>query len=287
MLHILFLILKIIGIILLVILGITLTLIGVVLLVPIRYRMKTETTNGMKGLRTEAKAHWLLHLISAHITYQEEKLDWQVRVGWKKFRTNEDDVHIDDGDIYTDADVEMSTQDKKTSLGKETTSKKEASSSNTSAEKDGETSGKRISSKEKKESWIKKIKCTIKEFCDKIKNIKEFLMDETHIQAFLRLKKELLFFIRKIKPDKIKGYLRFGLEDPYNTGRVLAVLSMLYPFYGEHFQVYPEFEREIIEGDIYFKGRIHLVHLLLVLGRAYFDKNVKLFRAKLNFIKRT
>ena len=77
MLHILFLILKIIGIILLVILGITLTLIGVVLLVPIRYRMKTETTNGMKGLRTEVKANWLLHLISAHITYQKEELDWQ------------------------------------------------------------------------------------------------------------------------------------------------------------------------------------------------------------------
>ena len=112
-------------------------------------------------------------------------------------------------------------------------------------------------------------------------------MEETHIQAFLRLKKEIFFFIRKIKPDKIKGYIRFGLEDPYNTGQVLAVLSVLYPFYGENIQIYPEFEQEIIEGDVFFKGRIHLIHLLLVLGRAYFDKNVKtayknlqLFRAK-------
>ena len=110
-------------------------------------------------------------------------------------------------------------------------------------------------------------------------------MDETHIQAFLRLKKELLFFIRKIKPDKINGYLRFGLEDPYNTGRVLAALSMLYPFYGEHFEVYPEFERVIIEGDIYFKGRIHLVHLLLALGRAYFDKNIKTAYENLKALK--
>ena len=110
MLHILFLILKIIGIILLVILGITLTLIGVVLLVPIRYRMKTETTNGMKGLRTEVKANWLLHLISAHITYQEEELDWQVRVGWKKFKASEEDVHIDDGDIDINAEEEKNAQ---------------------------------------------------------------------------------------------------------------------------------------------------------------------------------
>lgn len=279
MLHILFLILKIIGIILLVILGITLTLIGVVLLVPIRYRMKTETTNGMKGLRTEAKANWLLHLISAHITYQEEELDWQVRVGWKKFQAGEEDAQIDDNvsnDINLSAQEEL-TSDKVDTTSKEITSKKQST--------DGKRSDKRTNSKEKKEGCFKKIKCTIREFCDKIKNIKEFLMDETHIQAFLRLKKELLFFIRKIKPDKINGYLRFGLEDPYNTGRVLAALSMLYPFYGEHFEVYPEFEREIIEGDIYFKGRIHLVHLLLALGRAYFDKNIKTAYENLKALK--
>ena len=287
MLHILFLILKIIGIILLVILGITLTLIGVVLLVPIRYRMKTETTNGMKGLRTEVKANWLLHLISAHITYQEEELDWQVRVGWKKFQAGEEDAHIDDGDIDINAEeeknahVEMSAQDKRAPREEGTTNREETTSKATSSEK----SKKRAVSKEEKEGCFKKIKCTIREFCDKIKNIKEFLMDETHIQAFLRLKKELLFFIRKIKPDKINGYLRFGLEDPYNTGRVLAALSMLYPFYGEHFEVYPEFERVIIEGDIYFKGRIHLVHLLLALGRAYFDKNIKTAYENLKALK--
>ena len=291
MLHILFLILKIIGIILLVILGITLTLVGVVLLVPIRYRMKTETTNGMKGLRTEVKANWFLHLISAHITYQEEELDWQVRVGWKKFRASEEDVRIEDGDIdinaeaVKNADADMTAQDKETSLGKESSNREKT----TSKTKTSEATSDKVKSvdKAKKESCFKKIKCTIQEIYGKIKNIKEFLLDETHIQALLRLKKEIIFFVKKIKPDKINGYLRIGLEDPYNTGRVLAALSMLYPFYGEHFEVYPEFEREIIEGDIYFKGRIHLVHLILALGRAYFDKNIKtayrnlkLFRAK-------
>ncbi len=275
MLHILFLILKIIGIILLVILGITLLLVGVVLFVPIRYHMKTETTNGMKGLRTEAKAHWLLHLISAHITYKDKKLDWHVRVGWKNFRAREEDVKISEDDIDIDAEeeknahVEMSSQDNRAPREDGTSNREEATSKATSSQK----SKKRAASKEEKEGCFKKIKYTIREFCDKIKNIKEFLLEETHIQAFLRLKKEIFFFIKKIKPDKIKGYLRFGLEDPYNTGRVLAALSVLYPLYGEHFQVYPEFEREIIEGDIYFKGRIHLLHLLLVLGRAYFDKN--------------
>ena len=264
MLHILFLILKIIGIILLIILGITLTLVGVVLFVPIRYRVKTETTNGMKGLKTEGRVTWLLHLISAQITYQDETWDWLVRVGWKKFRAREEDAEKAD-DIGTEEETDLVSEKKVSTEKKVISGKRDDFDETDDSDKDVV----------EKENWFKKIKCTILEICDKIKNIKEYLTNETHIQAFLRLKKELIFFVRKIKPDKINGYLRFGLEDPYNTGQVLAILSVLYPFYGEHFQVYPEFEQKIIEGDVFFKGRIHFMHLLLVLGRLYFDKNVK------------
>lgn len=261
MLHILFLILKIIGIILLVILGILLTLVGVVLFVPIRYCLKTETTNGMKGLRTEAKATWLYRLVSAHVTYREETLDWQVRVGWKKFRSHEE---IFDEEKYTSEEKssgEQRNSDEERISGEEKSSHRES----VHEEESGTQST----------NWIEKIKCTIKEICDKIRNIKEFLMEETHINAFLRIKKEIVFFIKKIKPDQIKGYIRFGLEEPYDTGRVLAGLSMLYPFYGEHIQIYPEFERTIIEADVFFKGRIHLMHLLAVVCRVYLDKNIK------------
>ena len=239
-------------------------LVGVVLFVPIRYRVKTETTNGMKGLKTEGKATWLLHLISAQITYQNETWDWLVRVGWKTFRAREEDSGIADN-IGIEEETDVSIEEKVSPP------KKEASSKTDNWEESGDSDENVV----KKENGFKKIKCTILEICGKIKNIKEYLMEETHIQAFHRLKKEIIFFVRKIKPDKISGYLRLGLEDPYNTGQVLAILSVLYPFYGEHFQVYPEFEQKIIEGDVFFKGRIHFMHLLLVLGRLYFDKNVK------------
>ena len=287
MLHILFLILKIIGIILLVILGIALTLVGTVLFVPVRYRVKTETTDGMKGVRAEAKATWLFHLISAFVTYQEEELDWKIRIGWKKIRASEEDVGIEEN-----VEEKTSSDTKKTTSTEETSSKEKASGEEKASD-DKKSSVKKTTSNEesasdqskKKDNWIEKIKCTIREICDKIKNIEDFLMEEAHIQAFLRLKKELVFLIKKIKPDKMKGYLRFGLEDPYNTGRVLAVFSVFYPFYGENIQIYPEFEREIIEGDVYFKGRIHLIHLLLVFGRTYFDKNVKTAYKKLKELR--
>lgn len=261
MLHILFLILKIIGIILLVILGIALTLVGTVLFVPVRYRLKAETMDGMKGVRAEAKATWLFHLISAFVTYQEEELDWKIRIGWKKIKASKDDVEIEE-DVGIEENVEEETS---------SDTKKATSTEGTSSEEKESASDK----SKKKDNWIEKIKCTIKEICDKIKKAKDILLEETHIQAFLRLKNELVIFIKRIKPDKVKGYVRFGLEDPYNTGRVLAVLSVMYPFYGEHIQIYPEFEREILEGDVFFKGRMHLIHLLIAVCRVYFDKNIK------------
>lgn len=273
MLHILLLILKIIGIILLVIIGITLVLAGTVLFVPVRYRLKTETKNGMKELRTEARFSWLLHLISAYVTYDEQEIDYHVRIGWKTFNASEDEPHKElttqDEEVHR---PEQGAHAEETSRGEEVNRGKEVHQGEDAPR------GEKLSSKKpvKKDNWFKKIKCTIKEIYGKIKDIKEFLLEETHIQAFLRLKKEIIFFIRKIKPDKINGYVRFGLEDPYNTGRVLAVLSVLYPFYGENFQVYPEFEREIIEGDVFLKGRIHFMHLLWFLVKIYFDKNVKI-----------
>jgi hypothetical protein len=203
-------------------------------------------------------------LISAQITYQDETWDWLVRVGWKKFRAREEDAEIADG-IGTEEETDLVSEKKVSTEKKVISGKRDDFDEMDDSDEDVV----------EKENWFQKIKCTILEICDKIKNIKEYLTNETHIQAFLRLKKELIFFVRKIKPDKINGYLRFGLEDPYNTGQVLAILSVLYPFYGEHFQVYPEFEQKIIEGDVFLKGRIHFMHLLLVLGRLYFDKNVK------------
>ena len=46
-------------------------------------------------------------------------------------------------------------------------------------------------------------------------------------------------------------------------------------FYGEYFEIYPEFDREIIEGDVSVKGRIRLYYFIIVACRMFFDSNVK------------
>ena len=258
MLHILFLILKIIGIILLAILGILVLLLCVILFVPAKYRLTAETTDGVDNLCVSAKASWFFHLLTARFIYQDKQSHWQVRIVWKKLKRKEQ--------------------------SQEPTEDSEDSSQEMSQEQEEEAAGKKEQAKESKQkkSLLDKIKCTIKKICDKIKEmwemkekITDFLTDDIHLVSFGKVKKQILRLAKRIRPRKIKGYVRFGLKEPYDTGRVLALLSVLYPFYGENVKIYPEFEHEILEGNIYLKGRIPIIVLVSALCNLFLDKDVK------------
>ncbi len=77
MLHIILLILKVIGTILLVLLGILLLILLTVLLVPIRYRVDVE--HG-EAFRMEGRASWLMHFIHTKFSYLEGKPHIRIRV---------------------------------------------------------------------------------------------------------------------------------------------------------------------------------------------------------------
>ena len=135
---------------------------------------------------------------------------------------------------------------------------------------------------EKKLATRPKRKFTFSSLCDKIKSfwktkekITGFLTDEVHVEAFGILKKEIGILARHLSPRRIKGFVRFGFEDPYRTGQVLAGLSILYPFYGENVDIYPNFEQKVLEGDLYIKGHIRMVHLATLLWRLFFNRYVR------------
>ena len=262
MLHILFLILKIIGMILLAILGILILLLCTVFFVPANYFVQAKTEDGIKGLAFEAKAHWFLHLFTVYYIYKNKHSDWQVRIGWKTFNHKDHAESTrsekEDGNVLEE-DIEPAER---------------------SDDSDGQTSAEQ--SECKKQSWFKKIKCTIIKICDKIKSLWEtkekltsFLTDDVHVEAFKIVKKELGILARHLRPRRIRGFVRFGFEDPYRTGQVLAGLSILYPFYGENVDIYPDFEQKILEGDLYIKGHIRMVHLASLLWRLFFNRYVR------------
>ena len=93
--------------------------------------------------------------------------------------------------------------------------------------------------------------------------------------AFLKLKAVLLKVLRHLKPLKLSAAVRFGFDDPASTGYTLGVLSLLYPVFEEHVQLYPDFEQTIFEGWFKVAGRIRASVFLTAACRLILDKNIR------------
>ena len=89
MLHILFLILKIIGIILAAILGLILLIVCIVLFVPICYKADLHGNGNARELTVHAKVSWLFGLIKAVFSLEHGKPDLYIRIAWKKLGGSE------------------------------------------------------------------------------------------------------------------------------------------------------------------------------------------------------
>lgn len=308
MLHILFLILKIIGIILAVILGLILLVICIVLFVPICYKADLHGSGNARELTVHAKVSWLFGLIKAVFALENGKTDLSVRIAWKKFGDSDpvEDKAEDRVEEKPKPEKKAVMQEKQVIQGEEkqddTTNRitdKAVEDQTEKAEKSEQTAKTRPESTEKKqrkkkdrkedsdsaskiEQITEKIKCTYQKFCDKINKITEkkdkisdFLTDETHKNAFLKLKNEAFHLLKKLKPKKIQGEITFGFEDPSLTGRLLAWISMIYPWIGEHTDITPDFEHRTLSGDLSIRGRLYVITLVVTAIRLILSKAVR------------
>ena len=99
--------------------------------------------------------------------------------------------------------------------------------------------------------------------------------DEKNIQIINNCLGQVKKGIGHIMPRKCKGFLRIGMEDPAWTGRILSILGVLYPLYGEKIKIIPEFEQRVFEGEILLAGRIRTVVLLRIGLKLYFNRELK------------
>lgn len=308
MLHILFLILKIIGIILAVILGLILLVICIVLFVPICYKADLHGSGNARELTVHAKVSWLFGLIKAVFALENGKTDLSVRIAWKKFGDSDpvEDKAEDRVEEKPKPEKKAVMQEKQVIQGEEkqddTTNRitdKAVEDQTEKAEKSEQSAKTRPESAEKKqrkkkdrkedsdsaskiEQITEKIKCTYHKFCDKINEITEkkdkisdFLTDETHKNAFLKLKNEAFHLLKKLKPKKIQGEITFGFEDPSLTGRLLAWISMIYPWIGEHTDITPDFEHRTLSGDLSIRGRLYVITPVVTAIRLILSKAVR------------
>ncbi|MEE0071984.1 MAG: DUF2953 domain-containing protein [Lachnospiraceae bacterium] len=308
MLHILFLILKIIGIILAVILGLVLLVICIVLFVPICYKADLHGSGNARELTVHAKVSWLFGLIKAVFALENGKTDLSVRIAWKKFGDSdpvedkaEDRVEekpkpekkavMQEKQVIQREEKQDDTTNQITDKAVEDQTEKAEKSEKSAKTRPESTEKKQRKKKDRKEDSdsaskieqiTEKIKCTYHKFCDKINEITEkkdkitdFLTDETHKNAFLKLKNEAFHLLKKLKPKKIQGDITFGFEDPSLTGRLLAWISMIYPWIGEHTDITPDFEHRTLSGDLSIRGRLYVITPVVTAIRLILSKAVR------------
>lgn len=273
-------ILKIIGIILLIVLGILLVALLLVLFVPVRYKMTVKRETGDETFVTaHIKVTWLMHILNIAFSYPEAAY-WHVRVFC--FTIFRSDRPKEETNSQAQAeDVPLSAEASKTEQKKEPTEKREEKSKTEETSDMEEIPKVRIFFKKFIEI-LKNIKYTIIRICDKIKhivkNVKYYLnilQSETFHRAFSACKTQVIALWKCIKPRKLDGNLIVGTNDPATTGQIMAIYGILYPLIGNNITVTPDFEQEIVEGNLLVKGRITVFTLIRIAWIIYFNKDIR------------
>lgn len=125
--------------------------------------------------------------------------------------------------------------------------------------------------KRKKSSFADRIK----RICEKASSLREAVEDEENQKAFRLLISRVKYLLHHLRFRKFEGRLKFGFDDPAMMGRILGVLSLFYPLYGESFTLTPVFDHTVFEGEIALKGHVRLIHILIAAIWLMMNKKIR------------
>lgn len=125
--------------------------------------------------------------------------------------------------------------------------------------------------KRKKSSFADRIK----RICEKVSSLREAVEDEENQKAFRLLISRVKYLLHHLRFRKFEGRLTFGFDDPAMMGRILGVLSLFYPLYGESFTITPVFDHTVFEGEIALKGHVRLIHILIAGIQLMINKKIR------------
>ena len=277
MLSVLFIILKIIGIVLLAIVILLLLLFFCILFVPARYRI---TGSYEETFVCKAKITWLLHFIVVKINVEKETvtsiriLGIPLSVFLRKKKEPAVEKQKTNKPVVEKQNINKPQHD--ANGDKET---------DTSCKSEKITFFKKIKSKIQKiidlfNSIINQIKLfftDIKEKKDRIKRYLSILKSDAAKASFLLCKKKLFKMLKHFIPRKMHANITYGLSDPADTGYILALYSMLPEAFGKKVVLYPDFNQAVFKCDFRMKGLIRMWTLLHQILSVIVDKNCKNF----------
>lgn len=318
MIHILFMILKALGILLLVLLFLVLLIVCTVLFLPFCYRAQVlKEEEGFACVKASGRVSWLFGAVALTASYEEQKPEAQILLfgasleTWKrrlkKIRRGEASVsRTEENEIENAPEAEKTAEQKEpdqTEKQQKVTAQKEQPEQEQEQEPDApkksilERFFGRIEYLPEKllnlasrllqtafrllelpfrllEKLEQKIQAG-RRLKRKWESVKKFFRSKMFREALLHAKKEVLYFLKKAAPKKVTGTVRFGFDDPALTGETLGILGMIYGKLPKDLSVQPDFEQEILRGDVRMKGSFQAVTAAGIALRLFRDQNLR------------
>ena len=94
-------------------------------------------------------------------------------------------------------------------------------------------------------------------------------------------KQSIIKILRHVLPRRMRGFIRFGFDDPAVTGIVTGGAALFYPKYRDTLVLEPDFGQECFEADCRGRGRIHPGFFLYMGLKALWNPDVRALLKKL------
>lgn len=266
-------ILKVIGIIIAAIVALILILLALVLFVPVRYSAKASYDDKPD---VSVRVSYLLHILSVRFDLHDGNNEFIIKIfghrfGGRKKKKKPPKAHKKKtADNAADNEVSVKpVREKETSdYVYEDDVFSEPESSYT-PETDGDKP------KKNKKNVFKNIKYKYNNIREKFGTISREINDGTNRKALKVLTECLGKALKHIRPKKHYVNIIFGTGDPCSTGEILGLLYSFAFLSGINIEVMPDFENKIFKADSYFKGRIRIFTLGIILLKAYRNDDLK------------
>lgn len=316
MIHILFMILKALGILLLVLLFLVLLIVCTVLFLPFCYRAQVlKEEEGFACVKASGRVSWLFGAVALTASYEEQKPEAQILLfgasleTWKrrlkKIRRGEASVPRTEENETENALEAEKTAEQKAPDQKEKQQKVTAQKEQPEQEQEPDAPKKSILERffgrieylpEKLLNLASRLLQTAFRLLElpfrllekleqkiqagrrlkrKWESVKKFFRSKMFREALLHAKKEVLYFLKKAAPKKVTGTVRFGFNDPALTGETLGILGMIYGKLPKDLSIQPDFEQEILWGDVRMKGSFQAVTAAGIALRLFRDQNLR------------
>ena len=316
MIHILFMILKALGILLLVLLFLVLLIVCTVLFLPFCYRAQVlKEEEGFACVKASGRVSWLFGAVALTASYEEQKPEAQILLfgasleTWKrrlkKIRRGEASVPRTEENETENAPEAEKTAEQKAPDQKEKQQKVTAQKEQPEQEQEPDAPKKSILERffgrieylpEKLLNLASRLLQTAFRLLElpfrllekleqkiqagrrlkrKWESVKKFFRSKMFREALLHAKKEVLYFLKKAAPKKVTGPVRGGFDDPARTGEPRGLRGMSYGKLPNDRSIQPDFEQEILRGDVRMKGSFQAVTAAGIALRLFRDQNLR------------